>query len=73
MGQAKRRGDFEARRARAVELRKKLLGKRVRSDRYGEGVIHEVRHDQVTIRFCSRGGKTLEAVCPISVVLGNGE
>ena len=72
MGEAKKRGNFEDRRALAIELRKKFLGKRVRTDRLGEGVIHDVRHDQVTIRFCG-SGRTIEVVCPLSFVLGMGE
>lgn len=72
MGQANRRGTFEQRKARAIELRNNVLGRIVETTNYGRGVVSDVRHDRIIVKFV-RGKRTLTMTCPLaSLSLANG-
>jgi hypothetical protein len=67
MGEAKRRGEFEERKAKAIALRTAYCGKRVKSSRFGDGVIRSIRHDTAAIRF-TLGRRTVEICYPTAAI-----
>ena len=70
MGEAKRRGSFEERKAVAVSHRAEWLGKGVDSRTYGRGTVVDVRNDRVVVRYES-GRRTRRVTYPLASLVSN--
>lgn len=70
MGEAKRRGSLEERKAVAVSRRAEWLGKSVDSRTYGRGTVVDVRNDRVVVRYVS-GRRTRRVTYPLTSLVRN--